>query len=327
MKDKKISFIIVNHNHKEDIQQLISSLDASMQDSQYEIIIIDNGSIDGSKTYFSELTGNIIYHYFDKNIGYGAANNRGVELSTGSVLVLINPDTLIEEQGFDKYILATLQENIGVLAPKIVYPDGKIQPNCADYSTLKTFILQSFKVGYFIRKHNLISKLKILVDRFYFLKKSFIGTYISNFSKLSGEKDCNWVSGACIIMQKKIFETVSGFDEKFFLYCEDEDLCRRIAARGYRIVVNPSFTIVHSEGFIKSRKCRELTPAARHRYKSSIYYLEKHIGKYSANLLRFFYIVQHLFNAIRYSFIDWKVARTYFSFLLELLLITNRGLK
>ena len=324
MEDKPISFIIVNYNYKKDIQQLISSLAASMPQNSYEVIIVDNASTDDSRTYFSGLGGNIVYLYLDTNIGYGAANNRGVELSSGPVIVLINPDTLVQQKGFDKFILTGSQEDIGVLAPKVVYPDGEIQPNCAGYSTLKTFILQSLKVGYFVRKYNLTNKLKSVVDRFSFLEKSFIGTYLANFSEQSGRKVCDWVSGACMIMEKRIFDEVNGFDENFFLYCEDEDLCRRISERGHEIVVDPSFTILHNEGYIKSRESRMLTFAAKHRYESSIYYLEKYRGVVSATFLRLFYLFQHLFNGIFYMFTDMNAAKSYFMFLPELLKKTEK---
>ena len=327
MTDKKISFIIVNHNYKEHVRRLLSSLEESCLDYNYEVLIVDNASTDGSREYFEKET-KVIYKYMDANIGFGAANNIGVALASASTLVLLNPDTLVEKKGFDRFIFKAMDqnENIGVLAPKIVYPDGKIQPNCADYSTFKTFMLQSFKVGYLVRKYNLTYKLKTVVDRISFLKKGFVGTYLDNFSEQGGKKECDWVSGACMIMQKKVFQDVNGFDENFFLYCEDEDLCRRVAEEGYRIVLDPNFTLVHNEGYIKSRKNRALTFAAMHRYQSSIYYLKKHVGTLSAVSLRLFYIVQHLFNGIRYLFVDWSAAKTYFVFLPDLMLpIKRRG--
>jgi len=119
MKDKKISFIIVNYNYKEDIKKLISSLAVSIQESQYEIVIVDNGSTDGSKTYFSSLNGNIVYLYLDTNVGYGAANNRGVELSSGAVIVLINPDTLVQEKGSGyKSVSVFLPQRLSTLTGK-----------------------------------------------------------------------------------------------------------------------------------------------------------------------------------------------------------------
>ncbi|HIP14769.1 MAG TPA: glycosyltransferase family 2 protein [Sulfurimonas autotrophica] len=318
MTDKKISFIIVNYNYREDIRQLLSSLVKSISHSDYEVLIVDNASTDGSKEYFSSLDGNIIYKYLEKNIGYGAANNIGVKASNADLIVLINPDTLIADNNFDKYITAIENENIGVLSPKVIYPDGNIQPNCGSFSTLKTFIMQSLKIGYFVRKFDLIKNLQKIVSYFPFVKKSFIGTYLDNFSDEVIRKQCDWVSGACMIMQKKVFNEVGGFDENFFLYCEDEDLCRQISERGYPIIIDTGCTIVHNEGFIKSRQSRELTFAAKHRYKSSIYYLEKYDGMFWGVMLRIFYFFQHLINGVFYLFFDLHASKTYFRFLPEL---------
>ncbi|AKF24143.1 hypothetical protein YH65_01040 [Sulfurovum lithotrophicum] len=325
MIDKKISFVVVNYNYREDIQKLISSLSISCFRLPYEIVIVDNASTDGSKEYFSGLSENIIYRYMDKNIGYGAANNVGVALSSTDTIVLINPDTLIEDEGFDTFIAIVQNEKkIGVFAPKVVYPDMQIQPNCGAFSTLKTFIMQSLKIGYFVRKFGLVENLKGVVSYLPFLQKTFIGTYLDNFSDQVTCKECDWVSGACMIMRKEVFNEIKGFDENFFLYCEDEDLCRRISEHGYEIVIDTAFTIVHNEGFIKTRKSKALTPIAKYRYQSSIYYLEKHVGRVSAFLLRIFYVFQHLFNGMFYLLFDWNTAKTYFEFLPELLFPVER---
>lgn len=327
MTGKKISFIIVNHQYREEIVRLLGSLEQSCTCYDYEVVIVDNASSDGSREYFEQYSKKIIYRYLKNNIGYGAANNMGVKLSTGSVVVLINPDTFVPMLGFDRFIVDGIQDSVGVLSPAIRYPDGKRQPNCGTYSTLKTFILQSFRVGYFVRKYNMVKQLEHVVNRVSFLKHSFIGTYLENFSEKTDKKECDWVSGACMIMKREIFDEVNGFDENFFLYCEDEDLCRRIAKNGHKVIIDPSFILEHHEGFIKSRTSRILTSAARHRYQSSMYYLTKHVGRFSALLLRVFYIFQHLFNAIRYLVIDPQASQTYFCFLLELTNLPNRNCK
>lgn len=314
----EISFIIVNYNYLKDIKLLISSMASSITENPYEIIVIDNASTDGSKAYFTALSqkqDNLTYLYLEQNRGYGAANNIGVKASNGNVVVLINPDTLVKERGFDTFILNALNENTGIVSPRIVYPDGKVQPNCGTYATPLTYILQSFRVGYFIRKFNLTSKLEAFINYFPALQKSFIGTYLENFSNDEIQKKCDWVSGACLILKKEVFLKVGGFDENFFLYCEDEDLCRRVSMSDYNIIIDRQATIIHNEGFLKSRKSRRLTLANEERYKSNIYYLEKYSGHFSAITLRLFYFFQHLINALYYSLFDPEAAKTYYRFL------------
>lgn len=315
---KIFSFIIINYNYREDICKLIVSIEKSILHKNYEIIIIDNASTDGSKEYFSNINSNIIYHYLDKNIGYGAANNIGVSLAVTDLIVLINPDTLIISKEFDRLIALAESEKI-VLSPQIIYPDGKIQPNCASYSTCKIFIMQSLMLGYFVRKFNFIKKLQIIVDNFAFMKNSFIGVYLDNFSETFSEKECDWISGACMIMHKTIYDKINGFDENFFLYCEDEDLCRRIREKDFIVCINAEFKIIHNEGFIKARQNKMLTMSEIYRFHSSIYYLKKYEGTLSAKLLSIFYFLRYGLSGIFYLFINQKIAKTYFSFLSSLI--------
>ena len=190
-----------------------------------------------------------------------------------------------------------------------------MQPNCGAYATLKTYILQSFKIGYFIRKFNLIAVLQKTVKHIPFLEKSFIGVYLNNFTNEIIKKECDWVSGACMIIKKKVFDEVGGFDENFFLYCEDEDLCRRISSAGYMVSIDTAFTIIHNEGFVKSRSVNELTFASKQRYRSNLYYLKKYSGSIETNILRIFYFFKFLTNGLFYVLFNYEAAKTYFHFL------------
>lgn len=315
MTDKKISFIIVNHNYMSDIQQLLDSLDLSISNTEYEVIIVDNASSDGSKEYFSGLNHVIKYIYLDTNIGYGAANNIGVKEASSDLIVLINPDTLVHDKNFDEFIYKAKKEEVGILSPRIMYPDGKTQPNCGSYATLKTYILQLFKVGYFLRKFNLIKKLQKIVKYIPFAKKSFIGVYLDNFTSETIQKECAWVSGACMIIKKQVFESIGGFDENFFLYCEDEDLCRRVISAGYNIYIDTAFTVIHNEGFIKSRDTNGLTFAAGQRYRSNLYYLKKYASSIEVTILRIFYLFTFFIQGAFYMLFDFKASKTYFNFL------------
>lgn len=318
MTDKKFSFIVVNHNYMSDIQKLISSISASIPSGQYEIIIVDNASTDGSREYFGRLGDEVKYIYLDKNIGYGAANNIGVNASRTEVVVLINPDSLVRDERFDIFIDEIENEALGVLAPKIIYPDGRVQPNCGAYATLKTYMMQAFRLGYIVRKLNLVPVLQRIMHYFPLLQKSLIGTYLDNFSRDTVQKKCDWVSGACMIIRKEVFLSAGGFDENFFLYCEDEDLCRRISDKGYTVYIDTRFTVVHNEGFSRSRESRELTSAARHRDRSNIYYLQKYSGSFSSGVLRTFYCFQYFLSALLYMLFDPKAAKTYFQALPDL---------
>lgn len=297
-----ISFIIVNYNTKDMTYRTLCFIENSIENEKFEIVLVDNASTDGSKEFFEDLQDkkdNFKYIYSNENGGFGKANNIGVKNANGDIVVLINPDIEIYQKGFDKFIVENLKESIGVLTPKIVYSDGSIQANCGGFATFSTYIFQVLKLGYLSRKFNLVSKIAKIVNFFPFLNKTVIGKYSRNFQTCNEkQKSCDWVSGACMIMKKKLFGSVDGFDENFFMYVEDEEICRRIRNKGYEIVINNEFTIVHMEGGSQTKISPILGKAKRERYKSSIYNFYKHKGILFAYLLKSYFIFVQLISSI-----------------------------
>ncbi len=305
MTAKYISFILVNYNCKDLTYRALQDIEKSCTGNDYEIIIVDNNSLDESKEFFENIAkrnNKIKYIYIPQNLGFAKANNIGAKQANGDVLVFINPDVIITKKGFDEFIINNLKNNIGVLSPKIVYPDGTIQPNCGGFSTLSTYILQLFRVGYLSRKLKIVHGLLKIIKLFPFLKNTVIAKYLLyNFSPTYEiERSCDWVSGACMIIRKEVFKKVGGFDEKFFMYCEDEDLCRRIRQLDYDVIVNNSFEIIHIEGGTHTKRNYALSEARKERFKSNIYFIYKYYGKSKANMLRILYVLFFFITAIFY---------------------------
>lgn len=297
-----ISFIIVNYNTKDMTYRTLGFIEDSVENEKFEIVLVDNASTDGSKEFFEDLQDkkdNFKYIYSNENVGFGKANNIGVKNADGNIVVLINPDIEIHQKGFDKFIVENLKDTIGVLAPKITYGDGSIQPNCVGFATFSTYIFQVLKLGYLSRKFNLVYKIGKIVNFFPFLNKTVVGKYLKNFQTCNEkQKSCDWVSGACMIMKKELFECIDGFDENFFMYVEDEEICRRIRNKGYEIVINNEFTIVHMENGSQAKISPILGKAKRERYKSSIYNFYKHKGILFAYLLKSYFIFVQLISSI-----------------------------
>jgi GT2 family glycosyltransferase len=320
-----ISFIIVNYNCKKEVLCAINAITKTVLIENFEIVIIDNASIDGSKECFEMLAnGNscIIYYYCNENFGFSKANNIGARLASGDILVIINPDVDIEIKGIDNFINNNLSESVGVLAPQLIYPDGSIQPNSNGFSSVLTYILYSFRIGYFARKFNLINIIKKVISRFDFMQNTIIGKYLNNYNRLNQAViECDWVSGACMIIRKNLFEVVGGFDENIFMYSEDEDLCRRIAKLGYKTLLNNSFKIVHYEGYIKAGSASLLDRSYKERIKSSIYYIYKYCGKYKGKLMKLYFavyiVIKGFLNIFKFKF---KSVFNHFIFAKELLI-------
>ena len=236
----KASFIIVNYQSDKYLAKCISSIKEKGLGVDHEIIVVNNNPANLEV----ELLGEIKLINKGKNVGYGAGCNAGAKLAQGEILCFLNPDTeIISENISDIIKKFNENKNIGAIGPKLLMEDGKTQWWCAG----KDFNLwQLFKnnLGIIDSKKIWESEKEILTD---------------------------WVSGAALFVQKEIFDKIGGFDENYFMYAEDMDLCRRIRNAGYKVLYCPEFVVLHRGG--KSRD--NIFKQKIQFFKSSLYYLKK----------------------------------------------------
>lgn len=298
-----ISFIIVNYNCWPLVLGLVANLESTMKGDDYEIVIVDNASTDESKETLTAMANkrpNLIYIYNDHNYGFGKANNIGVKHASGEMVVIINPDVKIERTNFGEFIRRGTDGTTGAFSPELLYLDGSRQVAGGRFSTIATFMLQEIRLGYHIRKYNLQRHL-VWFAGITGICRATVNDYVSNLIP-EGAARCSydWISGACMILRRDVFQKVGGFDENFFMYVEDEDLCRRIRALGFEIYVDRRFTIVHLEGGTQTRQGGRLGKAKRSRYFSNLYYQRKYSGKCSEIALRLFYVLALLISSLRF---------------------------
>jgi len=287
-----VSFLIVNYNALSLIKDAIMQIKSAMTVSNdYEIVVFDNGSNDGSKEWFSNLSDSSIKYIFSStNLGYGAGCNRAFQESVGKVVVLANPD-IGEIRGQLVSFLSQEGSEVGAWGPKIIYPDGKPQANGGGRSTPLTFVFQTLRLGYLVRSLGLISAIKVVASLpIPGVKKSIIGQYLRNFDRAEEPtREWCWMSGAFLAIPRHIFARVGGFDENFFLYNEDEDLCMAIRKLGYKIVQDNSLVVVHAEGAThKHRSGDRLGRAYVERMKSRVYFSKKHFSASAYLLVRLY---------------------------------------
>ena len=269
IKKLQLSIIVINYNTKEVTNQcLVSILDSLReQDLNFEIILIDNASTDGSLDFFSKLSQEIPqinYIYNKKNLGFSKANNQGLKLAKGEYILLLNSDTIILNKAINK-LLDFYQKNedrIHFLGPKLLNRDFSPQPSA----------------GYFF---NLLVTFAVL-----FLKGDRIGLTRFSPSKI---KKIDWISGACILTKKKILKKISGFDENIFMYMDEVDLLYRAKQKGYSTFLYPEVKIIHY-GSASSNKTYPILQL----YNGLIYFYKKHYSP----LLLFFLKFMLYFKAI-----------------------------
>lgn len=242
MEEPLLSIIIVKYQAEEYLKKCLNSI---KPDEQQEIIIVDNDK---------------------ENVGYGAGGNKGVKKAKGKYLLFLNPDTVVLDSALEKMV-NYMEENpeIGVLGPKIYknFQKEKQLSFCRFPDPLTSLFvfspLRSFRPG-----------------------SPFFSRYVYSEDKRdNGVLDVGAVSGAAILIRKDVFEKVGGFDESFFLYFEENDLCRRIKKLSKRIVYFPEAEIIHFGG----KSTIDVEKASGIFKKSRFYFFKKHYGVFVASVL------------------------------------------
>ncbi len=260
----KFSVIIVNYASWPLTLRCIESL----QQTRYgdlEIFVVDNDSVEPP-----ELPSWVRLIRNKENIGFARAHNRGIAASNGDPIVLINPDTLVERDFFE-HLEAFVSENpkAGISGPRIVDSEGRLQLSARrEVSALSGFLGRT----------SLLTRL--------FPESSIVKSQFPAVTDKSHPTSVDWVSGACMVVRRDTLRDVGPLDERFFMYFEDADLCRRARAAGWLVYYLPHIEIVHQTGASSRSKPKAIWLL----HKSAFLYHRKHgvhgpFGAYSAMVL------------------------------------------
>lgn len=224
----KVTFIIVEYYSIEDVLSCYSDIQNNIHEKiDCEIIISSNSVYPEKQQKEIILRYNYLKWIFnEKNGGFAYAMNRGMAIATGDVFVVMNPDVRIKS-GIEEMLNYLYHDNkIGIIAPKIINSKGEVQDSFRDFITPVNFIKRHLKR---------ISKRNNQTDIVEFPAK------------------VDWVIGAFMMMPRQTYEIVKGFDEHYFLYCEDMDICRRISLQGYSVIYY-SQAVIEYEGTRSARQ-------------------------------------------------------------------------
>ncbi|MDP2709561.1 MAG: glycosyltransferase family 2 protein [bacterium] len=224
-----VSIIIVNYKSKGLTLNCIRSIKAAdWSGLAYEIIVVDNNSGDLSGREL-EPFGRIKFIMNGRNLGLGAANNKGIRQAQGKYIVIMNPDTAAARDVFSK-LFAFMEKNseAGVIGPKQLNPDGSRQDSCFRWPALMTPIYRRTPLGRTVAG-------KKDLDRFLY----------KDYNK-DKAREVDWLLGSFLFCRAGALRQVGAYDEKFFLYLEDTDLCRRFWRGGFKAVYYPGAEIIHN---------------------------------------------------------------------------------
>jgi len=260
-----LSIIIVNWNVKDLLRDCLASIQNNQENIELEVIVVDSASSDDSTEMVEKEFPWARLIKSDQNLGYPRGNNVGILASCGRNILILNPDTVILDDALA--VMSDYLDNhidVGALGPQLLNADGSIQSSRRRFPSLMTGLLES----------------TWLED---VAPQRIMRSYYAKDMPDDQENDVDWVTGACLMVPRRIIDQVGLFDEGYFMYSEELDWCRRISEAGWRIVYLPQAKIIHHVG-----KSSEQAVTTRHInfQQAKLRYFRKHHGRIAAGSIR-----------------------------------------
>lgn len=226
------------------------------------VVVVDNASSDGTLEAVRDLPVRVVP--LGENRGFGAGCNAGWRTGSAPAVLFLNPDA----EASRRDVLALLdvlseQPDVGIVAPRIVGEDGTLHPSLRRFPRIASTYAQALSL------HRL------------FPHRPWVDELVREPDAYAAPHAVEWASGACLLVRRSLLEELDGFDERFFMYCEDTDLCRRAWNAGQRVVYTPESVVRHLGG--RSAPRASLLPTLA---RSRRLYAEKHLGSRGAVAVR-----------------------------------------
>jgi GT2 family glycosyltransferase len=234
-----VDVVIVNYNTRDLLRDCLRSV---RLEAPREVVVVDNASSDGSAEMVQTEYPWAMLHSNKTNVGYGTAANQGIASCTAKYVLLLNSDTLLPT-GALPALSTYLDEHpaAAVLGPRLINSDGTLQASCYPFPGTLSWIVDNDDIGFLIRRIPVI-------------RNRLLRTWPHTHARV-----VPWVKGAALAIRREAFESVSGFDESFFLYFEETDLCHRLKAAGWHTHFAPVTTITHVGAASAVQRCADMT--------------------------------------------------------------------
>ena len=295
MKSKMIpdlSIIVVTTNAIEHIENCLSSIISNVPPPETEIIISDNQSTDGTVELVREKFPDVKI-IIGENNGYGAGNNRGMKESKGRFIFVLNDDTLITDDSLLKMInYMESHQDVGLLGPKLLELDGTLQPSITNFPHFYNDLLHEI----------LPRKLQINSDFtrkiFHKFIKPMTGWRMGRYDDHAAISEVDCVKGAALFVRREVFEVTGGFDEGIFIDTEEQGWSIKILNAGWKVIYYPEARIVHLTGRTLGRFGGLPTKRYIQKYKSNLFFYEKHYSKWYASIFKLSLTLPLLFKIL-----------------------------
>jgi N-acetylglucosaminyl-diphospho-decaprenol L-rhamnosyltransferase len=262
----KLSVVIICWNDWKVIENCLQSIFACTHQVEFEVIVSDNGSTDGSVEKIKQQFPAVRVVENRANLGFARGNNSGIREAHGEYVLILNPDTIMHEGSLDRWMeFADRHPEAGAFGCKVHNPDGTYQESARRFQT----------------------PTRLLVAALYLRPLEYRApeVFADQYLRWEGdtEREIDWQSGCCVMFRAEVLKQLNGFDEQFFYQYEEVDLCRRVWDAGYPIRFTPTASITHLGGQSVGRfPIRFVIEVSRNRYR----YYYKHFGKQGARRCR-----------------------------------------
>jgi GT2 family glycosyltransferase len=259
--------VILCWNDSQIIGDCLRSIYAGTHSTEFEIIVSDNGSTDGSVELLRKTFAEVRVIENGSNLRFSKGNNVAIWATTGEYVLILNPDTIIHEGSLDRWIeFADRHQEAGGFGCRVLNPDGSFQGSARPFPTIWRECLAALclrPLGY--------------------ISDAFISDKYVRW-KGDTERVIDWHSGCCLLVRSNLLKRLNGFDEQFYYYYEDLDLCHRIWDSGHAIRYTPAVTITHLGG--QSTTGRFPIAFELDKYRNRYRYFYKYFGKKGARRCR-----------------------------------------
>jgi GT2 family glycosyltransferase len=277
-----VSIIIINYNTKYLLFNCLKSLYEQTKSIDFEIIVSDNGSSDGSLEMMREYFPDVIIIENHANLGFGAANNRAAKFAFGTYLLFLNSDTILLNNAILSFYDSAKSNKFSLMGCPLLNEHGVIIHSAEKFATpFKSFIRLTYHSFPLLRKIKLLFK----KDKIFLLGED------------GSCKKVDYITGADLFIESNVFRVLGGFDEKFFMYFEDDDICRRAYLYGYESYIVTGAKIIHFEGGSTTKNIKKILMEEN----SYFVYMRKYNRRfkyYSIRILYFLFGIIRLFSPL-----------------------------
>jgi len=222
---------VCSWNTSEDLRACLASLESALSEAEFEVIVIDNNSEDGSPDMVEREFPWVRLYRMDVNLGFTGGHNFAIKERKAPHVFLLNSDAAVHAGAIRQMLdFIAANPNVGIVGPKVLNPDGSLQLSCRRFPNPVAALFRNTVFG----------KL--------FPKNRYTRDYLMLDWTHDGPREVDWVSGCAFLVRSEVFEKVGALDPEYFMFCEDVDLCFRTWKAGFKVMYLPDAVVTHAIG-------------------------------------------------------------------------------